>query len=114
LQGASIAVALQRFFGGMMDFSVAIHFLDGKASDILRFAGRAFLPFWVPAMGLVAMNQMHPLASSDVHSAIFAALQTVAAMASFAALAYALDRQVITEAYALFGKILLKRRASTT
>jgi O-antigen/teichoic acid export membrane protein len=114
LQGASIAVALQRFFGGMMDFSVAIYFLDGKASDILRFAGRAFLPFWVPAIGLVAMNQMHPSASSDVHSAIFAALQTVAAMAFFAALAYALDRQVIAEAYALFGKILLKRRAPIT
>jgi hypothetical protein len=98
----------------MMDFSVAIHFLDGKASDILRFAGRAFLPFWVPAAGLVAMHQMHPSASSDVHSAILPALQTVAAMALFAALAYALDRQVIAEAYALFGKMLPKRRAPIT
>ncbi|MGD0492193.1 MAG: oligosaccharide flippase family protein [Steroidobacteraceae bacterium] len=101
LRGASIAVATQRFIGGMVDFSFAVHVLGGNAADIARFAGRAFIPFWLPAAALVAANHLYPLLAYDLHSALFAALRTMAAIGVFAVLAYVLDRRVIKEVYEL-------------
>jgi hypothetical protein len=109
LQGASIAVALQRLFSGMVDFSFAVRIIGGRTGDILSFAARAFIPFWLPAAALVVMNHMQPLLTSDIHSAIFAALRTSAAIGIFTAMVYSMDRPVINEVTGVFRRLVLRQ-----
>jgi hypothetical protein len=111
LQGASIAVAMQRLFSGMVDFSFAVRVLGGRVTDIVKFACRAFVPFSLPAAGLVALNLSQPLLAPDIHSAVLSALRTLAAIGGFMLLAYAIDRQVIKEVFTLLGNLLLQKRA---
>jgi O-antigen/teichoic acid export membrane protein len=108
LQGASIAVALQRLVSGMVDFFFAIRILGGRASDIVGFAARGFLPFWLPAAALLAVNHVQPMLFSDIHSAVFSALRTLAAIGIFTAMVYALDRQVIKEVFGVLRKLVLR------
>lgn len=109
LQGASIAVALQRLVSGMVDFFFAIRILGGRASDIVGFAGRGFIPFWLAAAALLAVNHVQPMLFSDIHSAVFSALRTLAAIGIFTAMVYALDRQVIKEVFGVLRKLVLRR-----
>jgi O-antigen/teichoic acid export membrane protein len=108
LRGASIAVALQRLVSGMVDFFFAIRILGGRAGDIVGFAGRGFIPFWLPAAALLAVNHVQPMLYSDIHSAIFSALRTLAAIGIFTAMVYALDRQVIKEVFGVLRKLVLR------
>jgi len=108
LQGASIAVALQRLISGMVDFFFAIRILGGRAGDIVGFAGRGFIPFWLPAAALLAVNHVQPMLFSDIHSAVFSALRTLAAIGIFTAMVYALDRQVIKEVFGVLRKLVLR------
>jgi O-antigen/teichoic acid export membrane protein len=113
LQGAAIGVALQRLFSGMVDFSFGVRILGGRTRDIVAFAGRAFIPFWLPAAALVALNDAQPMLVADLHSAVFSALRTAAAIGIFAAMVYAIDRQVILEVFGVLRNLVLKRtRAS--
>jgi O-antigen/teichoic acid export membrane protein len=109
LQGASIAVALQRLFSGMVDFSFAVRTLGGRAGDIAGFAARAFMPFWLPAAALVALNHTQPLLTSDIHSAVFSALRTLAAIGMFTAMVYSIDRPVINEVSGALRKLVLRQ-----
>jgi O-antigen/teichoic acid export membrane protein len=109
LQGASIAVALQRLASGMVDFSFAVRILGGRPGDIAGFAGRAFIPFWLPAAALVAVNHAQPLLASDTHSAVFSALRTLAALGIFIAMVYSMDRPVIKEVSGVLRKLVLRQ-----
>jgi O-antigen/teichoic acid export membrane protein len=109
LQGASIAVALQRLLSGTVDFSFAVRILGGRARDIAGFAARAFIPFWLPAAALFAVNHAQPLLASDMHSAVFSALRTLAAIGIFTAMVYLMDRQVIKEVSGVLRKLVLRQ-----
>jgi hypothetical protein len=109
LQGASIAVALQRLLSGLVDFSFAVRILGGRAGDIAGFAVRAFMPFWLPAAALVVMNHTQPLLMSNVHSAVFSALRTVAAIGIFTAMVYSIDRPVIGEVSGVLRRLVLRQ-----
>lgn len=109
LRGASIAVALQRLISGMVDFSFAVRVLGGRTGDIIAFAARAFMPFWLPAAALVVLNHTHPLLASDLHSAIFSALRTLAAIGIFTAMVYSIDRQLIKEVSGVLRKLVLRQ-----
>jgi O-antigen/teichoic acid export membrane protein len=109
LRGASIAVALQRLVSGMVDFSFAVRILGGRAGDVVGFAARAFMPFWLPAAALVAVNHMQPLLTSDMHSAVFSALRTLAAIGVFTAIVYSIDRQVIKEVSGVLRRLVLRQ-----
>jgi O-antigen/teichoic acid export membrane protein len=109
LQGASIAVALQRLASGIVDFSFAVRILGGRAGDIAGFAARAFIPFWLPAAALVAVNHAQPLLASDTHSAVFSALRTLAALGIFIAMVYSVDRPVIKEVSGVLRKLVLRQ-----
>jgi O-antigen/teichoic acid export membrane protein len=109
LQGASIAVALQRLLSGTVDFSFAVRILGGRAGDIAAFAARAFIPFWLPAAALVAVNHTQPLLASDMHSAVFSALRTLAAIGIFTAMVYSIDRPVIREVSGVLRKLVLRQ-----
>jgi O-antigen/teichoic acid export membrane protein len=110
LQGASIAVALQRLISGMIDFFFAVHILGGRTSDIVGFAGRGFIPFWLAAVALIAVNHAQSMLISDIHSAVFSALRTLAAIGLFTAMVYAVDRHVIKEVYGVLRKLVFRRR----
>jgi O-antigen/teichoic acid export membrane protein len=109
LKGASIAVALQRFFTGMVDFSAAIRTLGGNAGDIARFAGRAFFPFWLPAAALAMLSDPP---TSDLSAGITAACRTLAAISAYVAIVYVLDRAVVKEVVTL-GLTMMKKRMAT-
>jgi len=109
LRGASIAVALQRLVSGMLDFSFSVRVLGGRAGEIVGFAARAFMPFWLPAAALVALNHTRPLLASDMHSAIFSALRTLAALGIFTAMVYSVDRPLIKEVSAVLRKLVLRQ-----
>jgi len=109
LTGASIAVALQRLLGGLIDFSCAVRVIGGNASDTFNFVVKAFLPFFVPAAGLILISYSNPLMSPNLHEMTLAALRTLGALAAYAAIAYAFDRQVILEVMALVRRMLLRR-----
>jgi len=109
LRGASIAVALQRLVSGMVDFSFAVRVLGGGARDIAGFAARAFMPFWLPAAALVALNHTQPLLAFDMRSAILSALRTLAAIGIFTAMVYSVDRQLIKEVSGVLRKLVLRR-----
>jgi hypothetical protein len=109
LQGAAIAVALQRLFSGMVDFSFAVRILGGRAGDIAVFAARAFMPFWLPAAALVVVNHTQPLLTSDIHSAVFSGLRTLAAIGVFIAMVYSIDRPVIKEVSGVLRKLVWRQ-----
>jgi hypothetical protein len=109
LQGAAIAVALQRLFSGMVDFAFAVRILDGRTRDIVAFAARAFIPFWLPAAALIALNHAQPMLAADMHSAVFSALRTAAAIGIFAAMVFAIDRPVVKEVFGVLRNLVLKR-----
>ncbi|HTD72472.1 MAG TPA: oligosaccharide flippase family protein [Steroidobacteraceae bacterium] len=109
LRGASIAVALQRLLSGLVDFSFAVRTLGGQAGDVVWFGCRSFIPFWLPAGALICLQYLLPPSGSAVQVALDSALRTTAAMAFFAAIAYAVDRQVIQEVSALLRRILFSR-----
>jgi O-antigen/teichoic acid export membrane protein len=112
LRGASIGVALQRLGSGMVDFSFAVRTLGGRTADIVLFGCRAFLPFWLPAAALVVLQITQPVAGSAIHAALFSALRTLAAIGVFAAIAYAIDPEVIREVRALVRKLLFARQTA--
>jgi O-antigen/teichoic acid export membrane protein len=112
LKGASIAVALQRLGSGLVDFSFAVRTLGGRAGDIVLFACRSFIPFWLAAGTLVFFHLAQPLSGTAVQVGLNAALRTLAAIASFAAIAYVADRQVMKEVYALLRRLLFRPQAS--
>jgi hypothetical protein len=93
----------------MVDFSFAVRILGGRSGDIAAFAARAFIPFWLPAAALVAVNHTQPLLVSDLHSAAFSALRTVAALGIFIAMVYSMDRPVIKEVSGVLRKLVLRR-----
>jgi O-antigen/teichoic acid export membrane protein len=111
LTGASIAVASQRLLGGLIDFSCAVRVIGGRASDIVKFVAKAFLPFFVPAAALIFVNYSQPSMSPDLHDMGLTALRTLVALAAYGAIAYAFDRQVIAEVAALVRRTLLRRSA---
>jgi O-antigen/teichoic acid export membrane protein len=110
LTGASIAVALQRFASGLVDFSFAVHVLGRRAVDIVQFAGRSFLPFWLPAAALIAWNVTHDVQQASWESAALSLGRTLAAMLAFAAFAYTLDRRVIEEVVMLAKRLVFRRQ----
>jgi O-antigen/teichoic acid export membrane protein len=112
LRGASIAVALQRLFSGMVDFSFAVRIIGGRAGDIAGFAARAFMPFWLPAAALLALNHAQPLLTADIHSAVLSALRTLAAIGAFTAMVYSMDRPVIKEVSGVLRKLVLRQAAA--
>jgi hypothetical protein len=112
LQGASIAVALQRLGSGLVDFSFAVRTLGGRAGDIVLFACRSFIPFWLAAGVLVFLHLTQPLSGTSVQVGLNSAIRTLAAIASFAAIAYAVDRQVMKEVSALLRRLLFPRQAA--
>ncbi len=113
LQGAAIAVALQRLFSGMVDFSFAVRILGGRPRDIAAFASRAFIPFWLPAAAVIALNQARPLLVADLRSGVLSALRTAAAIGIFAALVYMTDRRVIQEVLGVLRNLVLRRTRAT-
>jgi hypothetical protein len=96
-------------FSGMVDFSFAVRIMGGRTRDIVAFASRAFIPFWLPAAGLIVLNHAHPMMVADVHAAVFSALRTAAAIGIFAAMVYVIDRQVIKEVFGVLRNLVLKR-----
>jgi O-antigen/teichoic acid export membrane protein len=112
LIGASIAVASQRLLGGLIDFSCAVRVIGGRASEILKFVSKAFLPFLIPAASLLWFDYSEPLMTRDMSAMCFTVLRTLGALATYAALAYAFDRQVIAEVVGLFRRTVLGRRAA--
>jgi O-antigen/teichoic acid export membrane protein len=108
LTGASIAVAAQRLLGGIIDFTCAVHVIGGKSADIAQFVAKAFLPFSIPAAALMLLNYSEPLMARDLHDMCFSVLRTLAALAAYAAIAYAFDRQVITEVTALTKRMVFR------
>ncbi len=112
LFGASIGVALQRFLSGLLDFSIGVHVTRGTALDIVKFSLRTFIPFWVPAVALVMIDRTQPLLASDFNAASISASRTLAALVVFAVLAYAMDRNVVSDVNNLIRRILFKRRAA--
>jgi O-antigen/teichoic acid export membrane protein len=109
LRGASIAVAGQRLFSGMVDFSFAVRTLGGRPRDVAGFAARAFVPFWLPAAALVYFNQVHGGPTSDLHAALLAALRTAAAIGIYTAMVYLIERRVITEVFDVLRRLVLPR-----
>jgi hypothetical protein len=57
------------------------------------------------------LDLTQPLLVSDIHSAVLSALRTLAAIGVFMMIAYAMDRQVIKEVFALLGNLLWQKRA---
>jgi O-antigen/teichoic acid export membrane protein len=114
LQGAAIAVSLQRLISGLVDFSFAVRALGGRAGDIVRFGCRAFVPFWLAAGALVILPMMQPATGSAVHDALVSAVRTLAAIGIFAAIAYTVDREVIHEVRALLSRLLFQRSAAAS
>jgi O-antigen/teichoic acid export membrane protein len=112
LFGASVGVAVQRFLSGLTDFSIGVYVTGGTAMGIVRFAARTFVPFWVPAAGLVLVGYAQPMLSSDWQTALVSVSRTAAAIVVFALLAYSMDRSVISEVYTLIRGILFKKRAA--
>lgn len=110
LQGASIGVALQRLASGLVDFSFAVRTVGGGAADIVWFACRSFIPFWLPAVALVCLQFFLPPSGTATQIVLDSALRTVAALACFAGITYATDRQVTKEVYALLRRLLSPAR----
>jgi len=111
LTGASIAVAIQRFVSGLVDFSFANRVLGRGAAEIAGFAWRAFLPFLLPAAALVAWNVLHPVQVSSVMSALTSLGRTFAGIAVFGLIAYACDRRVIDEVLTVVRNLLFRKRS---
>ena len=109
LRGASIAVAAQRLFSGMVDFSFAVRTLGGRPRDVAGFAARAFGPFWLPAAALIYFNQAHGVLAPDLHAAFLAALRTAAAIGVFTAMVYVIERRVITEVFDVLHRLVWRR-----
>jgi hypothetical protein len=61
----------------------------------------------------MALNHAQPMLVADLHSAVFSALRTVAAIGIFAAMVYAIDRQVILEVFGVLRNLVLKRRRAS-
>jgi hypothetical protein len=55
------------------------------------------------------ISYSNPLMSPNLHEMTLAALRTLGALAAYAAIAYAFDRQVILEVMALVRRMLLRR-----
>lgn len=109
LQGASIAVALQRLGSGLVDFSFATRILGGRIADIVSFSCRSFIPFWIPAGALVYLQILQPAEGTAVQAGLHAALLTLAAIAAYAVIEYAVDRPVIREIVALMRTLIFPR-----
>jgi hypothetical protein len=109
LRGASIAVAAQRLFSGMVDFSFAVRTLGGRPRDVAGFAARAFAPFWLPAAALLYFNQAHGVPAPDLHAAFLAALRTAGAIGIFTAMVYFIERRVITEVFDVLQRLVWRR-----
>jgi hypothetical protein len=57
----------------------------------------------------VALNHTQPLLTSDIHSAVFSALRTLAAIGMFTAMVYSIDRPVINEVFGALRKLVLRQ-----
>ena len=112
-RGASIAVALQRLASGLVDFSFAVRTLGGRAADVVWFGCRSFVPFWLPAGALICSQILLPPDGTAIQVALNSVLRTAAAVAGFTAIAYAVDRRVMQEVYALLRRLLLPRPAAS-
>jgi O-antigen/teichoic acid export membrane protein len=110
LTGASIGVAVQRFASGMVDFFFGLRVLRRGSADILLFALKAFLPFWVCAAALVTWNAAYPLQQTGLETAVLSLGRTFAAVLGFTAISYALDRTVVAEVVALVLRIAFRRQ----
>ncbi len=108
LRGASIAVAGQRLFSGMVDFSFAVRTLGGRPRDVAGFAARAFVPFWLPAAALVYFNHVGGQ-TPDLHTYVLAAARTAAAIGIYTAMVYAIERRVITEVFVVLQRLVWRR-----
>jgi hypothetical protein len=109
LRGASIAVAGQRLFSGMVDFSFAVRTLGGRLRDVAGFAARAFVPFWLPAAALVYFNHVQGGQTSDLHATFVAAARTAAAIGIYTAMVYLIERRVITEVFDVLRRLVWPR-----
>jgi len=83
----------------MVDFSFAVRILGGRAGEI------AVLPPVVHAVlatrrSAYGRESYAAIADVDIHSALFSALRTLAAIGIFTALVYSIDRPVIKEVFA--------------